>query len=751
MAQRGFFSVLGGIVGLLGCCVAVALLLAAMITPGVAMTAAADNAISAFNELPDKIALGKLAQQNRIFAQRDGKPVQIATLYDQNRQEVSWNEVSPYLKEAAVAGEDRRFFEHGGVDLTAIFRAAMGNFTNRQTISGASTIDMQLVKNILIQEALQIENPDARNRAYKAAIIDTVDRKLREAKLAIALDKRYTKNEILLGYLNITGFGGQTYGVQSAARQYFSVDAKDVTVAQAASLMAIVQQPNVQNLSDPKFYPANKVRRDQILGDMFEMKYINRKQYENALATKIEDMVKLNPPASGCLYAKDAKFACDYARRLVPTLEALGNSPAEREANWARGGYELYTSIDLKQQDVAQASIDKNAPATEKRFKLGSAGVAVQPRTGRILLMAQNKHFDNSANGNPATTTAVNFNTDRDYGGSSGFQTGSAYKIFTLINWLQTGHKLYDVVDGTPRPFPMSSFRVSCGGFVGAPYNPPNDAAWERGRMTVLDATRNSVNVAFLTMAQQLDLCAIRSVATSMGVHRADGQRLNVFPSSVLGTNEVAPLSMAAAIATIGADGIYCVPRIIDKVVGPNGQDLPGQPKDCKRAISTDISRTVAYALGVVMDRGTGAPGNPRDGVPLVGKTGTADESHQNWLVGTTTKVSLSLWVGNISGGQSLRKIDVAGTNGYNTKFNIFRATMASLDKNRAYRGGKFGAPDPSLMYRYRAPVPRIAPPRESPQRPVPAPTPPPTATPTPPQLPTPPKPPKPPKLPGKP
>jgi membrane peptidoglycan carboxypeptidase len=426
-------------------------------------------------------------------------------------------------------------------------------------------------------------------------------------------------------------------------------------------------------------------------------------------------------------------------------LDALGNSPAEREANWARGGYELYTSIDLKQQDVAQASIDKNAPAKEKRFKLGSAGVAVQPGTGRILLMAQNKHFDNSASGNPATTTAVNFNTDRDYGGSSGFQTGSAYKIFTLINWLQNGHKLYDIVDGTQRPFPMSSFNSSCGSLVGEPYNPPNDAAWERGRMSVLDATKNSVNVAFMAMATKLDLCDIRAVATSMGVHSANGQPLNVYPSSVLGTNEIAPLSMAGAIATIGADGVYCAPRIIDKVVGPDGKDLPGQAQKCKRVISKDVSRTVAYALGVVMTQGTGAAGNPRDGVPLVGKTGTADESHQNWLVGTTTKVSLALWVGNIVGGQSLRKIDVAGTNGYNTKFNIFRATMASLDKDAAYRGGQFGAPDPSLIYRPRPPAPKYTPPpKDKPTKPSPTPT----TAPSPPTSPKPPKPPEPPKFP---
>ncbi|MEO9014041.1 MAG: transglycosylase domain-containing protein, partial [Terrimesophilobacter sp.] len=531
------------------------------------------------------------------------------------------------------------------------------------------------------------------------------------AKLAIALDKRYTKNEILLGYLNITGFGGQTYGVQAAARQYFSIDAKDVTLAQAASLIAIVQQPTLQNLKDPKFYPANKIRRDQILGDMLEEGYINRHQYDDAVATKIEDMVKITPPSNGCLYAADAKFACDYARRLVPTLASLGASPAERQQNWARGGYQLYTSIDLNQQDVAQAKLDTSAPATETRFKLGAAATAVQPGTGRILLMAQNKIFDDSGSGDPATTTAVNFNTDKDYGGSSGFQTGSAYKIFALTNWLQTGHSLYDIVDGTPRPFPMKSFKASCTGFSGGVYAPGNDASWERGKMTVLDATRNSVNVAFVSMGQKLDLCAIRDDATAMGVHRADGAPLDVYPSSVLGTNEIAPLSMAGAIATIGANGLYCAPTIVDKLVGPDGSELPGQPKQCTQAIDPNIAATVAFALNSVMTAGTGTAGNPRDGVPIVGKTGTSEESHQNWLVATTTKVSLAVWVGNITGGQSLRKISVAGTNGYNTKFNIFRATMASLDTNPAYRGGGFPAPDPYLIRRPPPPPAPIVPP----------------------------------------
>ena len=706
------------VAGFLGLSVIAGVLVTAMVTPAVAVTSqTAGASISVFDDLPDYVTLSTGSQQNTIYGNRGGAPVQIATIYNQNRQEVAWGDVSPFLKDAAVAGEDRRFYKHGGVDLQSVARAAIGNIASNGITSGSSTLDMQLVKNILVQEALQVDDPKARQKAYTAAINDTLQRKLKEMKLAVGLDKRYSKKEILLAYLNITGFGGNTYGVESAARQYFSVPAKDVTLPQAASLIAIVQQPNLHNLSNPKYYAANKVRRDQILAAMYYVKDITKKQYDDAKATPIAAEVKITPPSSGCLYASDAKFACDYVKRLVPTLASLGPDAASRSAAWANGGYKIYTSIDLDQQDAAQKALSTSAPANETRFALGASAVSVQPGTGKILIMAQNKEFDNSANGDPLTTTAVNYSTDKAYGGSSGFPTGSTYKIFTLTDWLQNGHGLNDIVNGSVRPFQPSSFKAPCdpNALQGPVYAPKNDSAGEGGSMTVINATRNSVNAAFVGMAQKLDLCDIRSDATAMGVHRADDSPshkspLRVDPSSVLGTNEIAPLTMAAAIATIGANGVYCAPTIVDKIVGPDGKGLPGQDTNCSQTITANIVSTVAYALATVMKSGTGAPGSPKDGVPIVGKTGTTDNSYHNWLIATTTKAALAVWVGNIQGtpslrtaknpqgDQSLRNISIAGTNGYNTKFNIFRATMKSLDSNPAYRGGAFPAPDQSLL-----------------------------------------------------
>ncbi|MCU1415099.1 MAG: penicillin-binding protein [Microbacteriaceae bacterium] len=698
-------------------------LVAAAVTPAIAVAdSAATSGISVFDNLPDYITVGAESQQNEIFAVKDGKPVQIATTYDQNRQEVGWSDISTYLKDAAVDGEDRRFYSHGGVDIPSVVRAAIFNTTESQNgVSGSSTLDMQLVKNILVQQALQLSDASARKAAYAAAISDTFSRKLKEMKLAIGLDQKYSKKQILAAYLNITGFGGNTYGVEAASEEYFSTTADKLTVAQAASLIATVQQPNLQNLGSTKNYAANKVRRDEILADMYAAKDITKAQYDTASATPIASEVKFTAPTSGCLYASDAQFACDYVQRLVPTLASLGSTATERTQNWAHGGYKIYTSIDLTQQDVAQTALSADAPANETRFALGAAADAVQPGTGRILVMAQNKVFDDSATGDPVTTTAVNYSTDKAYGGSSGFQTGSTYKIFTLTDWLQKGHGLNDVVNGSVRTFQQSSFNASeCSAPFAGTYTPQNDSPGEGGSMTVLQATANSVNAAFVGMAQQLDMCDIRNDAQAMGVHRADGSPLVVSPSSVLGINEIAPLTMAGAIATIGDGGMYCAPTIVDSITDPNGKTLPGQAKSCTQSIDPTIAATDAYALASVMTSGTGTPGNPRDGVPIVGKTGTTDGAYQNWLIASTTKAALAVWVGNIQGtaslrstkdpqgDQNLRNITIAGTNGYNTKFNIFRVTMKSLDTNPDYRGGTFPSPDPTLLEGSGVTVPSV-------------------------------------------
>lgn len=690
-------GVLSAIAGLLSFSALAGVLAAALVAPTLAVASTtASSSIGIFEALPDYMTIDQQSQKNVLWAQRKKTWVPFAEIFKQNREEVSWDQVSPLIKDALVSGEDRRFYEHGGVDLRSIARAATGYLSTSEIVSGASTLSMQLVKNLLIMQATQETDEDERERLMDQAQAQTLDRKLKEAKLAIGLEKRYTKNQILLAYLNITGFGGQTYGIEAAARQYLSKSALDVTPAEAASLVAIVQDPNNRNLKDPENFPANQERRDSILSDMLELGKITQAQYDEAVATPVEDYVEITDPTNGCSYASTAKTFCDYIQKKVKDLEVLGENPAERQANWDRGGYNVYTTIDLDQQENAQKQLAAQTPANETRFDLGSAVSSVQVGTGRILIMAQNKGFDDTGEGDALRTTAVNFNTDKDYGGSSGFPAASTYKIFTTADWLINGHGLNEIVNGSKHDSRL--FRADCvGGYVfNPPYSPRNDDSQTPGPVNIPTAMALSINAAFISMAEQLDLCEIADTAKAMGVHRADGDPLKTDPSSVLGVNEVAPLSMASAVATVSNGGVYCQPIAIDRIVGPDGVDLGGEPKSCAQAITPEVAAGVAYAMAAVMNGGLGGASNPRDGVPLIGKTGTDDESSHTWIVGGSTKTALAVWVGNIVNKQALRNIGLPGGNGATARHRIAQPIFAAL--NAEYGGGSFPSPPSNLL-----------------------------------------------------
>ncbi|MCU1586309.1 MAG: hypothetical protein JWM49_2865 [Microbacteriaceae bacterium] len=738
--------VLGGLIGLVGFSVLAGVLVTAMVTPAIAVTSAtAQGSINVFENLPDTIKIGEPSQQNQILGYRGGVPTLIATVYQQNRIVVDDANVSPFLKQAAVDGEDRRFYQHGGVDVPSIARALVRNTTQSSSgQSGSSTLDMQLVKNILVQNAFTTLTGKAQTAAIAAANGATIDRKLKEMKLAIGLDKKYTKNQILLGYLNIVGMGGQTYGVESAAMQYFGVHAKDVTLPEAASLIAIVQQPVTQNLSDPKYYAANKVRRDEILAGMLSAKNITQKQYTDAVATPIASYVHLTPANNGCRTAPNAAlagFACDYAIKVItapdlsnvsgaaPIVASLGSTPAQRIANWNHGGYKVQTSIDLDLEATAQTLLNQQAPPSEARFALGAAADTVEVGTGRILAMAQNKQFDDAgvAPGQPVdiTKTAVNYSTDQPYGSSTGFPTGSTFKVIDLSNWLATGHGLNDVVNGKgPQNYKNSNFTWSCAPQMetSAPFTMNNDGGSGGGSMTVKNALINSVNNAFMNMAEKQDMCGIRDTAVAMGVHLAkmvdpnpklktpQTNPISMVPTMILGVNAVAPLTMAGVAATVGAGGLHCDATIIDSIVGPTGQKLAGQAKTCNQAISPEVAAGDANAMVGSMTGGTSTAANPRDGIAIAGKTGTSPNTDQDWVMGTTTKTATAVWTGNVQGTIPLIKYTNPITRGnyYSTsRFNILRGIQKQA--NATYGGAKaFPVAPASMLAGSSATVPNV-------------------------------------------
>jgi membrane peptidoglycan carboxypeptidase len=698
------------VVGFVALSVVAGLLVAAGVTPVVAITGVAGRtAVQAFDDLPELIEVGKLQQRNVLYANRGGQQVPFATLYDQNRVSLPSDKISKNLKEAAVAGEDRRFYTHGGVDTRSMVRAGIGSLRSNDlgATGGGSTLTMQLVRNILIARSLSIDDATERAAAYKKATDDSIGRKIAEMKFALGLEKHYTKDEILTAYLNIAYFGDQTYGVEAASQHYYGKSAATLSPVEAASLIAIVQYPESRNLGSSAHYPANKARRDVILDSMLNEKKIDQTARDTAVATPVAAYVHLQSTAQGCMAVTErgAQQWCDLIRRSVTTLPALSKTPEERERNWRIGGYEVHTTLDLDLNANAKDQVTTYAPNTETRYNLGGVVVSVEAKTGRVIVLTQNKDFDNTEKGGGPTTSAVNYAVDKSLGQSNGFQPGSTYKPFTLIDWLNNGHRLTEWVNATPRNFsPMTI----CGAPEYTTFTPQNDNGGNPGWVTAKQATAASINTAFVAMAQKLDLCDIRDVAESMGVHPAEGGELHAYPSSVIGAADtVAPLTMASSFATIANNGIYCSPVFIDSVSGPDGTELPGQKADCKQAIDPGVAALAASAMQGVFAGGTATSARPGDGLPVFGKTGTTDHAEQTWLVGGTTNVVTASWVGNIDGHQNQYRIYGAYGAMNTQRLTIWNNVQTAI--NAVYGGNAFAAP----VY---------TPPEANPSIPVPAP-----------------------------
>ena len=696
LRPKGLFQALATITGF-GALAGV--MVTAMISPALAVTSVgANSAIGVFDALPEFIELGEQAQKNTLWATRSSDPadgyVAFAEVYWQDREEVRLSQMSPYLAMAAIAGEDRRFYDHTGVDVNSVVRAALGNVFSGGIESGASTLTMQLVKNTYIQRSQYLPTEEERQEAYATAIATSFERKLNEMKLAIGLEKQFTKDEILEAYLNITGFGGNTYGVQAAAQEYFGKTAKQLSAAESASLMAIVQFPTTRSLGDPANYAANEERRDIILAAMFAEEYLTEAEYTTAINTPVDDsFVTISPPTAGCLAADTyARFFCDFVVKNVENFDTLGATPEERNTRWRKGGLDVYTTLNMSLQTTAQDRIWELVPNDEERLQLGSASTSVEVGTGRVLTMAQNKIFDDSEEGGGISTTAVNFNTDRAYGGSSGFQVGSTYKVFALIAWLQRGYGLNEVVDASRMELEQAVFLDTCGDGGG-----PWAGLWEFRNSadlllpaaTVFESTVRSINSAYAAMAEQLDQCEIRTAAEALLVHRADSGILQTNPSAVLGTNEIAPLTMAEAFGGIANGGVACQPIVIDRFVEADGGRIDGQSPKCRQGITPDIAAAAAAPMRSVITGGTGSRSNPGGDVPVIGKTGTTDSQIQTWMVGSSTKVATAVWVGNILGDYRMSNY----RNGTVLRHDIWRIIMQ--DANEQYGGDSFpAAPD---------------------------------------------------------
>ncbi|MGO4192842.1 transglycosylase domain-containing protein [Arthrobacter sp. YAF17] len=654
-------TTLGKILLFLGVSAICGVLVAGLLVPAAAVTgSSASGSIKFFDTLPAELQVDPPSQSTTVLAS-DGSV--IASLYAENRTKVSLDQMSPYVKDAVIAIEDSRFYEHGGVDTTGIMRALVS--TARGNKQGASTITQQYVNNV-INSSLEAEGKS--DQVLLNGVNKGVGDKLREMKLAIALEKKFTKEEILEGYLNIVFFNRDAYGIEAASKFFFSTTAKDLTLPQAALLAGLVNSPSFY---DPITNPENaKIRRDLVLQSMLTQNKIKQPEYDAAVATPVE--TKVTPARQGCAYSASAPYFCDYVLHLLLNNPAYGADYDARVRKVFRGGLTIKTTLDPNAQAVAQAQVEASAGANPDKW--GASLVSVQPGSGKIVSMAQNTQFLEAEG---KFKNEFNFNVDKkdakgnDLGGLGGFQPGSTMKPFTFAEWLNEGKSMNTVLNGAVRKYPLNfRWKNTCPSPVDGAYNTAEEGLgaapdlqnaeenWYRP-LSVLEGLYNSINTITFASAAQVDLCGIQKIVDAVGIHA--GQTNEPVPmtrlSNLIGATQTSPLTMASAFATFANDGKYCEAIAIESVTDATGAPLPAQATSCRDAIKPEVARGVTYALQEVLNRGSGSLIQPRistrTSFPIAAKTGTNDTNNSTWVVGFTSGLATASFFGDALEGQT--------------------------------------------------------------------------------------------------
>ena len=602
-------------------------------TPFVGVTAALTKASAElFEELPSDFNVQQPSQISTLLA-ADGS--EIAQFYAENRIVVPLSEISVNMQNAIVAVEDQRFYQHQGVDPTGMVRALVSNNSGGSR-QGASTLTQQYVRNTLIETGLK--NDD--HKIIKDATESTVARKLREMKFALSLEQKYSKQQILEGYLNIAAFSPSTYGVEASSLHYFNKHAKDLTVAEAALLAGTTNAPSAY---DPESQPElAKNRRDWVLSKMLEEKFITQEQYDEAVSSEIQLDVQEAP--AGCGAAGNYAYFCTYVVNEILGSENFGPDVASRRQLLTRGGLKITTTLDRARQNAADGIIQANTPIGDSDGA-NSTIVSVEPGTGRIQALAQNTNYEDSQ---------LVFAADAKHGGvelpdgNVGFQPGSTFKALILAEWLKTGHTASQTVNASaPRTYPPNTFNIPCAPELAAgSWTVNNVAGTNAGNMSVRDATKQSINVGFTEMLRQLDVCDVTQFAASIGVSKADGSQLDPDPSLALGAKPVPPLSMANAYATFASGGKYCKPVAIDSILDASGTSMAVPSADCTQAMDQNVADQTAITLQATSEP-NGTAKDAGIGRAIAGKTGTTDEAENAWFVGFTPQLSTAVWIGD--------------------------------------------------------------------------------------------------------
>ncbi len=685
------------------------LLLAGMLMPFVGgVGIAARNSVQAFDDQPCDVNPTTPAQASVVYA-ADGK-TRIAQFYSQNREIVPLSQTSKIAQKAVVAIEDRRFYEHHGVDLQGTIRALIENSRNGGVVQGGSTLTQQYVKQVRLYSAKTLAE-------QKAAIAQTTARKLIEAKCALTLEQKLSKNQILERYLNIAYFGSGAYGIQTAAKTYFGKPAAALTLPESALLAGIVQSPS---RFDPHLdKKAATTRRNTVLDEMQSLGYITAKQAAQAKAVPVAVKPRRST-VKGCTNSfktiANVGFFCDYVKAY---LDTIGYPQKDLESR----GLKIYTTLDPRVQQSAQTAVMERVQPAKRATAVMDV---IDPTSGKVRAMAVSKYYGN--NTKDRRQTVLPLPTLAKAG------AGSTYKLFTLLAALRQKIPLRDFkikVGNTYQP----SENCDSGGEVTPVKNAGHysDGPWDLEKATY--ASVNTFFVALLDQQMDCDLTVPVDYATRMGMtalERKDrkGRALAEIIkqgkqySFTLGPFGTSPLQLAAAYGTVANQGRYCPPTPIERIVGPDNKPVALPERSCGQVLDAGIANTVSHVLEKDTQPGFAGTANRRfgdyyasGGSPVAGKTGTASAVGKDeglnaaaWFIGYTPGYVGSVAVFNPDNpNTALRDID-----GFSTGGDVFGAFSAGIWVKAMAPillggpGWQFPPEDPGVVNGNSVPVPSV-------------------------------------------
>ncbi len=630
------------VIKLAWCCLLAAVIVAALLFPAVGGIGLMSNRAS------DVVANGstQLVEGDipAVSTMVDSRGDVIAWLYSQRRFEVPSDKIADTMKLAIVSIEDKRFAEHNGVDwkgtLTGLAGYASGDLETR----GGSTIEQQYVKNY---QLLVIAQTDAEKRA---AVETTPARKLREIRMALTLDKTFTKPEILTRYLNLVSFGNGAFGIQDAAQTYFGIDAVDLDWQQSALLAGLVQSTS---MLDPYTNPDGALaRRNVVLDTMIENIPEHADELRAAKEQPLGILAQPNELPRGCIAAGDRAFFCDYAQ------EYLARAGLSKD-QIAKGGYLIRTTLDPDVQAAVKQGIDSHAAPDLQSI----ASVMSVIRPGReshpVLAMASNRTYGlNSDIGETMQPQPFSLVGDG---------AGSIFKVFTTAAALELGMGINFLLD-VPNRFEAKG--LGSGGAKGCPKDTwcvqNSDGAGYRSPMNVTDALATSPNTAFAKLISQIGVQRTVDMAVKLGLRSyaepgtaraydpqnneslADFIKRQNIGSFTLGPIQVNALELSNVAATLASGGVWCPPNPIDKVFDRDGKEVSVTTQTCEQVVPDGLANTLANALSHD-DTGSGTAAASAGAVgwnlPMSGKTGTSEAHRSSGFFGFTNTLAAANYI----------------------------------------------------------------------------------------------------------